>query len=142
MRFRVLAAFALFGALASPHCPLAQSAPSVETLLYQAADALGMLRTPSEVDRIVTMIYSGTGTMLVDGQTCALEHYRASVRYPIPDVDHTFPVPGMRVDFGCATDNGEPERHVRVVAGFGLDRLKRTLWEAVKSHRRVSAATD
>ena len=55
---------------------------------------------------------AGTKVAL-DGRTCTMEEYRASVRYPIPNAQHTFPVPGMRVDFRCATG----ERHVQVVAG-------------------------
>ena len=76
-----------------------------------------MLRTPSEVDRLLTMIYSGTGTTTLGGRSCAMESYRASVRYPIPDARHTFPVPGMRVDFTCLGDNGESERRIQVVRG-------------------------
>lgn len=113
MRARAAAAVLAFGILAPPQFVLAQSASEVETILYQAADTLGMLRTPSEVDRVVTMTYSGTGTMAVNGQTCTMEEYRASVRYPIPNEQHTFPVPGMRVDVSCATG----DRHVQVVAG-------------------------
>jgi hypothetical protein len=63
------------------------------------------------------MIYSGVGTMIVDGQTCTMTDYRASVRYPIPNTNHAFPVPGMRVDFSCAMDNERVERYVQVVAG-------------------------
>ena len=103
--------------LVSSQLVLAQGASEVESILYKAADTLGMLRTPSEVDRLLTMIYSGTGTTLLGGESCNMENYRASVRYPIADALHTFPVPGMRVEFTCARDDGESERHIRVVAG-------------------------
>lgn len=96
---------------------LAQGTAEVEAILHQAADTLGMLRTPSEVDRLITMIYSGTGTMTVAGQPCTLDSYRASVRYPIPDAYHPFPVPAMRVDVTCSAGSGEAQRHVQVVAG-------------------------
>jgi hypothetical protein len=96
---------------------VSQSTPEVEALLYRAADTLGMLRTPAEVDRLVTMIYSGTGSMLNDGRSCDLTDYRASVRYPIPGAEHPFPVPGMRVDFTCAGDGEASRRQVHVVAG-------------------------
>ena len=69
--------------LVSSQVVLAQGTAEVEAILHQAADTLGMLRTPSEVDRLITMIYSGTGTMTVAGQPCTLDSYRASVRYPI-----------------------------------------------------------
>lgn len=117
MRARSVAACVACGILLSTPIILAQEPADVEIILYKAADALGMLRTPSEVDRLLTMVYSGTGTRLLGNQTCAMDNYRASVRYPIPDAYHTFPVPGMRVDFTCRGDNGEPERHVQVVAG-------------------------
>jgi len=117
MRMRAIAAVIAFGALAASASALAQGATEIETILYKAADTLGMLRTSREVDRLATMIYSGTGTLLVDGQTCLLDRYQASVRYPIPGAQHTFPVPGMRVDFTCTLDGGASNRHVQVVAG-------------------------
>jgi hypothetical protein len=117
MLIRVVVGAVAFGVLISAEFVFAQRAADVETILYQAADTLGMLRTSREVDGVATMIYSGTGVTVVDGRTCAMENYRASVRYPIPNAHHTFPVPGMRVDFRCAADDGESERHVQVVAG-------------------------
>ena len=116
MRAGAVAALALAVVLPS-RLAIGQGAADVETILYKAADALGMLRTPSEVDRVATMIFSATGTIDVDGQTCVMEQYRAGVRYPIPNAHHPFPVPGMRVDFSCRQRSGEPQRHVRVVAG-------------------------
>jgi len=117
MLVRAITAAVAFGVLIPAEFVLAQRAADVETVLYKAADTLGMLRTSREVDGVATMIYSGTGVTVVDGQTCAMENYRASVRYPIPNARHTFPVPGMRVDFLCAAANGESKRHVQVVAG-------------------------
>jgi hypothetical protein len=117
MLIRVVVGAVAFGVLISAEFVFAQRAADVETILYQAADTLGMLRTSREVDGVATMIYSGSGVTVVDGRTCAMENYRASVRYPIPNAHHTFPVPGMRVDFRCAADDGESERHVQVVAG-------------------------
>ena len=117
MRARAVAASVTCGILVSSQLVMGQEAPEVETILYKAADTLGMLRTPSEVDRLLTMVYSGTGTILLDGRSCTMESYRASVRYPIPNAHHPFPVPAMRVDFSCRGDNGASERHVQVVAG-------------------------
>ncbi len=96
---------------------LAQTSAEVEAILYRTADMLGMLRTAREVDRLVTMVYTGTGTAVIDGEVCTIERYKASVRYPIPDQVHTFPVPGMRVDVSCAARGGDTGRHVHVVAG-------------------------
>ena len=117
MRTSAVVAGMASGVLASSQLVLAQGTSELETILYKAADTLGMLRTPSEVDRLVTMTYSGTGTTMLGGQPCTMESYRASVRYPIPNAYHTFPVPGMRVDLTCSGNNGGPERHVQVVAG-------------------------
>ena len=117
MRASAVVASVTCGILVSSQLVLGQETSEVETILYKAADTLGMLRTPNEVDRLLTMIYSGTGTTMLGGQPCTMESYRASVRYPIPNANHTFPVPAMRVNFTCPGDSGEPERHIRVVAG-------------------------
>jgi hypothetical protein len=55
--------------------------PTVKDVLYSAADSIGMLRTAGEVDRIATMNYSATGTMVVDGRPCTLKQYQASVNW-------------------------------------------------------------
>ena len=100
----------------SPPLARAQASAEIDTILYRAADALGMLRTPREVDRIVTLLFSGTGTMTVAGAPCTLASYAAGVRYPIPDADNALPAPGMRVDYSCAAADGQSERHIEVVA--------------------------
>ena len=112
-----VALFTVLIAFAPAPSSLAQSSAEVDDILYRTADMLGMLRTSREIDRLVTMVYMGTGTAVIDGQECAMEHYKASVRYPIPDQEHTFPVPGMRVDISCASRGDESVRHVQVVAG-------------------------
>ena len=116
MRARAIVASVTCVILASHQLVHGQETSDVETILYKAADTLGMLRTPSEVDRLLTMVYSGTGTTLLGGRHCAMESYRASVRYAIPNARHTFPVPAMRVEFTCRDEDGEAERHVQVVA--------------------------
>ena len=110
-----IAALAAVIVLMPAQAALAQGSVDVEDILYRTADMLGMLRTQREVDRLATLVYSGTGTAVIDGEACAMESYKASVRYAIPDQEHTFPVPGMRVDISCAASGAE--RHVRVVAG-------------------------
>lgn len=96
MRTSAVVAGVACAVFASPQWVIAQGTSEVETVLHKAADTLRMLRTPSEVDRLVTMTYSGTGTTLLGGRTCTMESYRASVRYPIPNAHHTFPAPGYR----------------------------------------------
>ena len=95
--------------------PPAEPAKNVESALYKAADAIGMLRGPQERDGIVTFEYWATGTADAGGKPCQLKEYRASVRYPAPDRRETpsTPVPGMRVDYTCV---GGP-RQIEVVAG-------------------------
>ena len=88
---------------------------TLDSTLYKAADALGMLRGPQERDGIVTFEYWASGTITHQGRPCQLMEYRASVRYAAADGRERFPVPAMRVDFTCA--GAKPERHVEVVAG-------------------------
>jgi hypothetical protein len=101
-----------------PAVPPAQPATDLESALYKAADALGMLRGPQERDGIVTFEYWANGTIDLQGRPCQLTNYRASVRYPAADRRERHPVPAMRVDFTCAATGGQkPDRHVQVVAG-------------------------
>jgi len=96
--------------------PPAEPAKDVESALYKAADAIGMLRGPQERDGILTYEYWATGTIDAGGKPCQLKEYRASVRYPAPDRREpaAIPVPAMRVDYTCT---GGPQRQVQVVAG-------------------------
>ena len=99
------------------HAQTSQPA-TVESTLYKAADALGMLRGPQERDGIITFEYWATGSITHQGRACQLTDYRASVRYAAADARERFPVPAMRVDFTCAAAAGQkPERRIEVVAG-------------------------
>jgi len=71
--------------------------------LYDMADAIGMLRNPNEVDRLGSMNYWATGTIVSSGQSCKVIDYKASVNWLLK---------GMRVDYKC---EGSPQRHVEVV---------------------------
>ena len=68
-----------------PAFPPAQPATDLESALYKAADAIGMLRGPQERDGIVTLEYWATGSIDLQGRNCQLTDYRASVRYPAAD---------------------------------------------------------
>ena len=84
------------------------AAPSVKDTLYRIGDALGMLRDIEERDTILTVDWRATGTMLVEGQTCALANYRSQVRYSVP---------ALRIDYACAQPDGKAgPRHIEVVA--------------------------
>jgi hypothetical protein len=88
----------------------------LKTILYYAADALGMLRGAREDDLLLTMQVWGTGSMNVGGQPCKLANYLASIRYPTA-ARQKVPVPAMRVDFACSGANGRPgPRQIHVVA--------------------------
>ena len=94
----------------------ARNPTDLKTILYYAADALGMLRGARENDLILTMQIWATGTMNVGGQPCKLANYLASIRYPTTDRQKV-PVPAMRVDFACVGANGRPGlRQIQVVA--------------------------
>jgi hypothetical protein len=107
---------ALLGA--GSHAAQTTQPATLESTLYKAADALGMLRGPQERDGIVTFEYWATGSITHQGRTCEVKDYRASVRYAAADGRERFPVPAMRVDFTCAATPGQkPQRHIEVVAG-------------------------
>jgi hypothetical protein len=79
------------------------NADRLKQVLYDMADSIGMLRNPNEVDRLGSMNYWATGTILSGGQTCKVVDYKASVNWLLK---------GMRVDYKC---DGSPQRHVEVV---------------------------
>ena len=75
----------------------------LQQTLYDMADAIGMLRNANEVDRIGSMNYWATGTIVANGQPCKVVDYKANVNWLLK---------GMRVDYKC---EGSPQRHVEVV---------------------------
>src|SRR4030081_2558543 len=60
--------------------------------LYDMADSTGMLGNAQEVDRIGSMNYWATGTIMSGTQACKVVDYKASVNWI-----HK----GMRVDYKC-----------------------------------------
>ena len=121
MRFTAAAAIAALVGLATPtiHAqgragqagPRAAAAPAGATdlkkVLYNAADALGMLRGNREDDKVATMKYWAAGTMAVNGQTYKVTSYVGSVN---------FHVPGMRADITRTAPDGMSQRVVEVVS--------------------------
>src|SRR4051812_17482091 len=75
----------------------------LKQVLYDMADSIGMLRNANEVDRLGSMNYWATGTIVSGGQTCKVVDYKASVNWILK---------GMRIDYKC---DGSPQRHVEVV---------------------------
>src|SRR5687768_4835482 len=80
------------------------AAPTVKDVLYSAADSIGMLRTAAEVDRLATMNYWATGTVVADGKPCKVKEYKASVNWLLR---------AMRVDYTCEGQS----RRIEVVNG-------------------------
>jgi len=72
-------------------------------VLYDMADSIGMLRNANEVDRLGSMNYWATGTIVSGSQTCKVVDYKASVNWILK---------GLRVDYKC---EGSPQRHVEVM---------------------------
>jgi len=98
----------------------------LKTVMYYAADALGMLRGPREVDWVLSMQLWGTGTFALDGRPCRTTNFHAMVRYPaIPAAaaaannaqfrgeSKLIGVPAMRVAATCA---GSSKPQISVVA--------------------------
>ena len=73
-------------------------------MLYDMADSIGMLRNANEVDRIGSMNYWATGT-IVSGRP---DRARSSTTRRAS----TGSSKGMRVDYKC---EGSAQRHVEVV---------------------------
>jgi hypothetical protein len=70
---------------------------------------MGMLRGLYEIDGVAALeIKKATGTVRVDGQTCTLGNYRASLNYWLP---------GMRAQYTCTTPDGRTHNAIEVVSG-------------------------
>jgi hypothetical protein len=68
---------------------------------------MGMLRGLYEVDGVAALeIKKSTGTIRVDGQSCTIANYRASINYWLP---------GMRAQYTCTTADGRMHKAIEVV---------------------------
>ena len=85
----------------------APAVPTLESVLYDAANSIGMLRTVNEIDSITSQEAWAEGTMNVDGQTFQVTDYRLSLNYYVT---------GMRVDITRTGPGGE-SRQIEVVSG-------------------------
>jgi len=81
---------------------------SPRATLYNWTWYMGMLRGPDEREAIATLEHQATGTILVDGQPCALLAYRISNNYQIP---------GSRIQYTCKLANGQERKNIEVVSG-------------------------
>jgi hypothetical protein len=105
---RIALGIAALMVLAVPTTRAQGAAPTLKMVLYNAADALGMLRGAQEVDRVATIKYWADGTIAAGGQTYKVTKYVGSVN---------FHVPGMRADFMRTDSAGRSQRQVEVVSG-------------------------
>ncbi len=92
-----------FGIWALGFVVVSAQSNQLKQTLYDMADSIGMLRNANEVDRLGSMNYWATGTIVSGGQTCKVVDYKASVNWILK---------GMRVDYKC---EGSPQRHVEVM---------------------------
>jgi hypothetical protein len=110
MRMKVALGIGLIGLLASIASAQGRGGRAggaegnqLKQTLYDMADSIGMLRNANEVDRLGSMNYWATGTVLSGGQTCKVVDYKASANWILK---------GMRVDYKC---EGSSQRHVEVM---------------------------
>jgi hypothetical protein len=70
---------------------------------------MGMLRSGNESELVKTLEYEAEGgTVLVNGQPCALKKYRISANYQIP---------GYRTQIECTRPNGQTYKNVETMSG-------------------------
>ena len=115
VRIQALAIAAVFGlgaltthAQGARRGQAARGTSELQAVLYNAANALGVLRGLGEEDSITTIEYWATGTMNTRGQAYRLTSYRASINYSVP---------GMRVDLTRTGPDGQPQRQIQSVSG-------------------------
>src|SRR5262245_3510114 len=157
MLLRMLAVVALYLLLTpafgqAQRVPRSAPSPSLDEVLFDLTNNMGMLKGPRQVEAIATLEFWAKGFLDLNGVRCDLADYRGSINYQFP---------GMREEFTC-NESGKPIKHIRVVSGGfawnegrrGLDPTPamdaaedRTLfiWAspqgAVKSARRAGTAT-
>ncbi len=98
--------------------------PNLKDVLFDAANALGMLRGLQQQDSITTVEYWATDTMNVGGQLSKVTSYRGSVSYNPP---------GMRVEFTRTGGNGQTQHQIEVVGG-------KFAWNETESGMNATAA--
>ena len=85
-----------------------QKPTDINTLLFEMANTMGMLRAIQQEDSIITLELWAKGTMTTGGQKYDVPEYRMSVNYAVP---------GMRVDYQRQMGTGKPQRTIEVVSG-------------------------
>jgi hypothetical protein len=86
----------------------AAGAKDLKAVLFNWAWYMGMLRSNEEYDVLMSLEYTGKGTMQVDGQPCNLTKYRTSISYRAS---------GERVQITGTRPNGQSCSNVEVLSG-------------------------
>src|SRR5215831_18612126 len=86
----------------------AKDAKDLKAVLFNWAWYMGMLRSDQEYDVLMTLEYTGKGTMQVNGQPCNLTKYRTSISYRAS---------GERVQITGTRPNGQSCNNVEVLSG-------------------------
>lgn len=107
----------VFGQTAQRPARPASAVRDLNTVLYDWANYMGMLKGPREVEAIATLELWGTGTIALNGLPCKMTQYRASINYQFP---------GMREDVTCMGSDGTLHHEIRVVSDkFAWNEAKR-----------------
>ena len=101
-------------------------AADVQTLLFELANSMGLLRGLQQEDSILTLEQWAKGTMTVGQQKYDVPEYRLSVNYSVP---------GIRIDFRRQAPGGQPQRQIEVVSGA-------LAWNETERGRNAIAARD
>src|SRR6185312_12120996 len=86
----------------------AAGAKDLKAVLFNWAWYMGMLRSSEERDLIMSLEYTGKGTVQVNGQPCNVTKYRTSISYQTS---------GERVQYTGTRPNGQPCSNVEVLSG-------------------------
>ena len=113
-------------ARAQQRAAVPENTPDVKALLFEVANAMGMLRGLQQEDSILTLEQWAKGTMTVGQQRFDVPEYRMSVNYSVP---------GIRLDYRRQASGGQPQRQIEVVAGAAA-------WNETERGRNATAARD
>jgi hypothetical protein len=86
----------------------AAGAKDLKAVLFNWAWYMGMLRSSEEYDVLMSLEYTGKGTMQVDGQPCNVTKYRTSISYRAS---------GERIQVTGTRPNGQSCSNVEVLSG-------------------------
>jgi hypothetical protein len=85
-----------------------QAAPDARRVLYNMANALGLLRGVQEIDSVQSIEFWGSGTMVDGGRDYKVTKFYGGLGYDFP---------GMRAEFDRAAGGGAPQHEIQVVSG-------------------------